>query len=119
MMAAKDKAYLNLLYIRGLGEVLSEVTGNLIELSPENVGALGDQVIRLVEQVSEAKAAYHQQDKTLKNLQIIKTLGKVLSLYADNPLDFSLDTLGGIGGQVEALSKETIEALEQMEQEAA
>jgi hypothetical protein len=53
-MAAKDKAILNLSYIRALGDILNECAGNNVELSTDTLTALGGQVVDLAEQAIEA-----------------------------------------------------------------
>jgi hypothetical protein len=53
-MAAKDKAILNLCYIRALGDILNECAGHDVELSTNTLTALGGQVVDLAEQAIEA-----------------------------------------------------------------
>jgi hypothetical protein len=53
-MAAKDKAILNLSYIRALGDILNECAGNNVELSTDTLTALGGQIVDLAEQAIEA-----------------------------------------------------------------
>ena len=49
-MADKDKAILNLYYIRALGDILNECGGHNGELSPETLTALGGQVFALAQE---------------------------------------------------------------------
>ena len=52
-MGAKDKAILNLSYIRALGDILNECAGHNLELSTDTLTALGGQVVALAEQAIE------------------------------------------------------------------
>lgn len=49
-MGAKEKAILNLSYIRALGDILNECAGHNLELSTDTLTALGGQVVDLAEQ---------------------------------------------------------------------
>ena len=52
-MGAKDKAILNLMYIRSLGDILNECAGHKVELSTDTLTGIGGQVVDLVEQALE------------------------------------------------------------------